>query len=305
MRGLSDLVTGGTEFALTNSRELRDSKTTWNRELRELQTARTDPNVTARQRLRQQVSATLMMPMGFAQQMQNYIAWYAGYNQAQRMGQTEAESITHADITLRRSQGLNSPKDVAGSQRGGELHRTLMVAASWSVTFTGLLYQLTRQVGTPGRAGKAVAMTSFLIGVMYGPRLLMDYWRQRLPSEEEDDSWTQYLLAHTFGELTQGVPLVRETGGILMGMSPGGPLALSILDKDATGALLLGQLISGEKDVDDLSEAQLKAVLTLISTLSYAMGVPLPINQLAEWGNLALTDTELENFRDLIFGSPN
>jgi hypothetical protein len=148
-------------------------------------------------------------------------------------------------------------------------------------------------------------MTTFLIGVMYGPRLLMDYWRQRLPDEDEDESWTQYLLANTYGELTQGIPLVRETGGILMGMSPGGPLALSILDKDAAGVLLLGQLVSGEKDVEDLSEAQLKSVLTLISTASYAMGVPLPINQLAEWGNLALTDTELENFRDLIFGSPN
>jgi len=303
VRGLSNLVTGGTEFALANSRELRDSKTTWNRELRELQTATTDPNVTPTQRRRQAVTTALMMPMGFAQQLQNYIAWYAGYNQAQLRGYTEAASFAHADITLRRSQGLNSPKDAAGSQRGGELHRTLMVAASWSVTFTGLLYQLTRQVGTPGRAGKAAAMTSFLIGVMYGPRLLMDYWRQQLP--EDDENWTQYLLANTYGDLTQGVPLVRETGGILMGFTPGGPLALSILDKDAAGALLLGQLVSGEKRVGDLTESQLKSVLTLISTASYAAGVPLPINQVAEWGNLALTDTELENFRDLVFGSPN
>lgn len=203
---------GSYRFVLENSQEVSARMETMDRDMRDMLTSdsRLGKGAAA-------IKANGFVLIGVVDRFVSVVSWIAAYNKAQSRGDPEAQSIAYADEVVRKSQGSGSSKDVAAIMRGkgvaGEAFKMITPFYSFMSAYYQRQRTLARDYGTAFRT-KSISDFPDLMGrtlMLYVLPVLASEWLTgRMPEDDDEESWTQWLLGAMAVNALGPLPVVRD-----------------------------------------------------------------------------------------------
>lgn len=203
---------GSYRFVLENSQEVSARMETMDRDMRDMLTSdsRLGKGAAA-------IKANGFVLIGVVDRFVSVVSWIAAYNKAQSRGDPEAQSIAYADEAVRKSQGSGSSKDLAAIMRGkgvaGEAFKMITPFYSFMSAYYQRQRTLARDYGTAFRT-KSISDFPDLMGrtlMLYVlPVLAAEWLTGRMPDDDDEESWTQWLLGAMAVNALGPLPVVRD-----------------------------------------------------------------------------------------------
>lgn len=203
---------GSYRFVLENSQEVSARMETMDRDMRDMLTSdsRLGKGAAA-------IKANGFVLIGVVDRFVSVVSWMAAYNKAQSRGDPEAQSIAYADEVVRKSQGSGSSKDLAAIMRGkgvaGEAFKMITPFYSFMSAYYQRQRTLARDYGTAFRT-KSISDFPDLMGrtlMLYVlPVLAAEWLTGRMPDDDDEESWTQWLLGAMAVNALGPIPVVRD-----------------------------------------------------------------------------------------------
>ncbi|MBA8904879.1 hypothetical protein [Aminobacter ciceronei] len=166
--------------------------------------------------------------------------WLAGYQQGlRRFGGDEDKAVAHADAIVKRAQASGVFSDRSAIERGSVSQRTRQndvvrlfttlgsyMFAKFNVAYerTAKAGKVIEQEGASGRSAVEVMSWTLDMAFLFAlEAVLYAAIKGGLPDDEDDDdSWTKFLMRETALSVVSTIPFVRDIGGSLSGFSGGG-----------------------------------------------------------------------------------
>lgn len=199
-------------FVLENSQEVAARMETMDRDMREM--------LNAQSRLGKGVSAFKangFALIGMVDRFVSVVSWIGAYNQAQARGDGDARSIAYADEVVRKSQGSGAAKDLAAIMRGkgaaGEAAKMIMPFYSFMSAYYQRQRTLARDYGTAFRTGSVKDFPDLLtrtVMLYVLPVIASEWLAGRLPDDDDEEGFTQWLLAAIGANALGPIPVVRD-----------------------------------------------------------------------------------------------
>lgn len=203
---------GSYRFVLENSQEVSARMETMDRDMRDMLTSdsRLGKGAAA-------IKANGFVLIGVVDRFVSVVSWMAAYNKAQSRGDPEMQSIAYADEAVRKSQGSGSSKDLAAIMRGkgvaGEAFKMITPFYSFMSAYYQRQRTLARDYGTAFRT-KSISDFPGLMGrtlMLYVlPVLAAEWLTGRMPDDDDEESWTQWLLGAMAVNALGPLPVVRD-----------------------------------------------------------------------------------------------
>jgi hypothetical protein len=292
--------------ALSLDSPVRDSvvlegrRKTFLRELAEQEAILSNPQTSPRRRLLALSTRALMFPMGVVQERIDSMVWHATY--AQAVLDNVADPVRHADAAVTTLSPTGTQHGMSMVQRGNEMEKSLTAFMSWTLPVLSNSWRL-YNAGKRGQGYGRLVQYTILASVL--PSLIAAVLRDEIPDDDDDDwidftRWAvaDFMLAPYLG----GVPVLNSAVPITKGQSISHSLAVEgLLTQSVKGAVAVFDVLSGEKDLDDLTKSDINGMLMLVSGMSVMVGgVALPVSQTNELIQLATHWDELDDLRDLL-----
>jgi hypothetical protein len=288
---------------MATSTVLKDRGLTFTRELEEQQAILSDPTIDPRRRLLALSTTTLMWPLGRVQQWIDTAVWAGTYAQLAKSGVTDVEELARrADAAVTTLSPVGTMHGMSQFQRGNEFEKSLTAFMSWTVPIISNSWRLWNQ----GRRGKGYAdLVQYTVLAAMMPSLIAAFLRQETPDEDDDwpdiTKWTiaTFMLDPYFG----GVPMFNALGKLVKGDGLEHSLATDMVAGSAAkGAVAVFDVITGEKDLDELTGSEINGMLMMVSAGSVlTTGLALPVSQVGEavkWFHVSGGD--IDDIRDLL-----
>lgn len=166
--------------------------------------------------------------------------WLAGYQQGlRRFGGDENKAVAHADAIVKRAQASGVFSDRSAIERGSVSQRTRQndvvrlfttlgsyMFAKFNVAYerTAKAGKVLEQEGASTRSAVEVMSWTLDMAFLFAlEAVLYAAIKGGLPDDEDDDdSWTKFLMRETALSVVSTIPFVRDIGGSLSGFSGGG-----------------------------------------------------------------------------------
>lgn len=199
-------------FVLENSQEVAGRMTTMDRDMKEM--------LNTQSRLGKSVSAIKangFWMIGIMDRFVSVVSWIGAYNKAQTRGDSEYAAIAYADEVIRMSQGSGSAKDLAAIMRGkgiaGEAAKMVTPFYSYMSAYFQRQRKHARDTGKAFRTGDLRAFPGLIsraLLIYIIPVLATEWLNDRLPDEDDDESWTQWALQAVGLNALGPIPVVRD-----------------------------------------------------------------------------------------------
>ena len=245
--------------------------------------------------------------MAAVQREVNRATWLGAYGKAMRQKETHMQAVNYADSVVRTTQSGAGQKDMARIQRGGEFAK-LMTAF---YTYFSVLYNRLRQSSTKhlrDDRGKIMGFGSWtrqMGWLIIMPTMVDAIMKGRMPDDDtEPYEWWWQVLAMNLTYAATSVPILRDIAPSTLAWYFGisdyrprvAPPALQLVEK-AVGVGKLGvEVLTDEKDLDQMTDRELRLVADTINMTG------IPTKQLNKWYEWMSQDDLEAPVREFLFG---
>ena len=227
--------------------------------------------------------------------------WHGAYEKAQSEGKSDADSVTYADSVTRITQSGAGVKDMAAIQQGGELQKALTPFYTYFSVMYNRQADIQLQFSQGGGFKSPKAMMTWMtrnMWMVFMPVLFEGLMRGKLPDDDDEQGWLSWWAAQSFLYAFTGIPVLRDfINGMVTDYGANPAPAYALLDKAAELGSLAMDLATDEKDLGDISTAQLKHVVKTVGQLTH-----IPVGQAFKTYEWAMKDDPEEPIREFIFG---
>ncbi|WP_299078705.1 hypothetical protein [uncultured Paraglaciecola sp.] len=241
--------------------------------------------------------------IGFMDKIVTVPTWMAAYNEhlAANPGDKQG-AIAYGDKVVRLTQGSGGAKDLAAVQRNNELTKLVTMFYSYFSAYYNRQRNWGREAKAAVSSGDVGALPDLIARQVFMtviPATISELLVGRGPSEEDDESWTEWGLRKSLFYPLAAVPVARDAFGVFdSGFSYSFTPASQAID---------AVLIKPVQLFMDATKGELearKAVKQTIRSVGYA--TKLPLGQLATTTDNVWKGIEEDDFqlRDLVLSRP-
>lgn len=194
------------DFVMLRSEEMRNRKRTFDRDINDIP-KKLFENTAIRESY---FFFTSLMDMAVS-----IPTWLGAYEQGlKRFNGDEVKAISHADSSVRLSQGSGSAKDLAQVQRGSPIMRAFTMFYSYFSALYGQFSRVASNVARVGPKGIPRFMGSMLF-LWFAPSVLSELIAGRGP--DDDESWVTWSAKNGILYPTQTVVGLRDVASAMIG----------------------------------------------------------------------------------------
>lgn len=240
--GMPSRIREQVAFVQARSPMMRDRGKVFNREIAEMQAA-----VSLKGPLTKAQQAGFWGLVTLDMYGVSYPTWLGAYEQGmERFGGDEAKAADHADSTVRLTQGIGTPENLALVQQKNEFFRWMTILGGYFNTTVNMNVELfektdfARPADWPRFIGEFTAINTVPAAI---GALLLEPW----PKDDDGEAWTKFLLLQMLNQLSAGFVIVRDIGGGIsseFGYSPASDSAgkaATIMAKEVARAIEEGE----------------------------------------------------------------
>jgi|GEM_PF-1479551 len=263
--GVQDMLRGGPlgiakvgRDIMAKSPFMAERETTFNKDIQDIKGDMKDGAVSGRW---SQFMNDIMMPLSFylMQKTQFYTVdmptWLAGYRQALKQGKDEAGAIAHADRIVARSQASGLYSDRTAIERGSisrttrqnDVVRLFTTLGSYMFAKANVAYERTQT--TDFKSPMQIMSWAFDMALLFSVEaVLMGALKGKLPDDEDDEGWLEFLAKETALTAAGTIPFIRDMASGFQGFDTGG--AYGSIGKLLVGAVTNTASAWNEGEVD-------------------------------------------------------